>query len=186
MNKERSSTATATTIATAPTQQQHQTRCPLRSNNSWKHGYSTTKSKNYTCSILSVTSSALLVRICVVSVLVMVGVITPSLTTTTITTSWWNHPIPTCLVVVQAKSSLPKAQRRVTTTTPMVPSTTKTRSFHGLAPHKTRNARKAQALQKSHPVPHEEELMSGPTAIANVLADLCPHGMLPIGTYIFI
>jgi hypothetical protein len=30
---------------------------------------------------------------------------------------------------------------------------------------------------------HEEELMSGPTAIANVLADLCPHGMLPIGTY---
>ena len=31
---------------------------------------------------------------------------------------------------------------------------------------------------------HEEELMSGPTAIANVLADLCPHGMLPIGTYV--
>lgn len=24
--------------------------------------------------------------------------------------------------------------------------------------------------------------MSAPTAIANVLADLCPHGMLPIGT----
>ena len=33
---------------------------------------------------------------------------------------------------------------------------------------------------------HEEELMSGPTAIANVLADLCPHGMLPIGTYVFL
>lgn len=31
---------------------------------------------------------------------------------------------------------------------------------------------------------HEEDLMSAPTAIANVLADLCPHGMLPIGTYI--
>lgn len=30
---------------------------------------------------------------------------------------------------------------------------------------------------------HAEELMSAPTAVANVLADLCPHGMLPIGTY---
>jgi len=30
---------------------------------------------------------------------------------------------------------------------------------------------------------HAEELMSAPTAIANVLADLCPHGMLPIGTH---
>ena len=29
---------------------------------------------------------------------------------------------------------------------------------------------------------HAEELMSAPTAVANVLADLCPHGMLPIGT----
>ena len=29
---------------------------------------------------------------------------------------------------------------------------------------------------------HEnQELMSASTAIANVLADLCPHGMLPIG-----
>jgi hypothetical protein len=27
----------------------------------------------------------------------------------------------------------------------------------------------------------EQHLMSGPTAVANVLADLCPHGMLPIG-----
>lgn len=31
---------------------------------------------------------------------------------------------------------------------------------------------------------HHGELMSAPTAIANVLADLCPHGMLPIGTYV--
>ena len=30
---------------------------------------------------------------------------------------------------------------------------------------------------------HENELMSPSTAVANVLADLCPHGMLPIGTY---
>jgi hypothetical protein len=30
-------------------------------------------------------------------------------------------------------------------------------------------------------VHHAEELMSAPTAVANVLADLCPHGMLPIG-----
>lgn len=29
---------------------------------------------------------------------------------------------------------------------------------------------------------HEDHLMSAPVAIANVLADLCPHGMLPIGT----
>jgi acyl dehydratase len=30
---------------------------------------------------------------------------------------------------------------------------------------------------------HHVEEMSATTAIANVLADLCPHGMLPIGTY---
>jgi hypothetical protein len=30
---------------------------------------------------------------------------------------------------------------------------------------------------------HAGELMTAPTAIANVLADLCPHGMLPIGMY---
>lgn len=29
---------------------------------------------------------------------------------------------------------------------------------------------------------HEDHLMSVPVAVANVLADLCPHGMLPIGT----
>jgi hypothetical protein len=28
---------------------------------------------------------------------------------------------------------------------------------------------------------HDRELMSSTTAVANVLADLCPHGMLPIG-----
>ena len=39
---------------------------------------------------------------------------------------------------------------------------------------------KAKAPPAHH---HEEELMSAPTAVANVLADLCPHGMLPIGKY---
>ena len=33
-----------------------------------------------------------------------------------------------------------------------------------------------------HHAHEEKHLMSGPTAVANVLADLCPHGMLPIGT----
>ena len=37
---------------------------------------------------------------------------------------------------------------------------------------------------KDHHHHHVEELMSAPTAIANVLADLCPHGMLPIGMFI--
>lgn len=37
---------------------------------------------------------------------------------------------------------------------------------------------KVASHQDSHG-PHE--LMSAPTAVANVLADLCPHGMLPIG-----
>jgi hypothetical protein len=36
----------------------------------------------------------------------------------------------------------------------------------------------AQAPAQAH---HAEELMSAPTAVTNVLADLCPHGMLPIG-----
>jgi hypothetical protein len=39
------------------------------------------------------------------------------------------------------------------------------------------------SVTKETPVSlHVTELMSGPTAIFNVLADLCPHGMLPIGT----
>jgi hypothetical protein len=38
---------------------------------------------------------------------------------------------------------------------------------------------KAKATANNHH--HEEHLMSAPVAIANVLADLCPHGMLPIG-----
>lgn len=38
--------------------------------------------------------------------------------------------------------------------------------------------KRASALTaESH---HHGELMSAPTAVANVLADLCPHGMLPI------
>jgi len=28
---------------------------------------------------------------------------------------------------------------------------------------------------------HEEHLMTPATAVANVLADLCPHGMMPLG-----
>jgi hypothetical protein len=30
----------------------------------------------------------------------------------------------------------------------------------------------------------EPELMTASTAVMNVLADLCPHGMLPIGTFV--
>jgi hypothetical protein len=37
--------------------------------------------------------------------------------------------------------------------------------------------------QEHHSKEKEHELMSATTAIANVLADLCPHGMLPIGTF---
>jgi amino acid permease len=40
-----------------------------------------------------------------------------------------------------------------------------------------------RVLTKKHvatSVGHDDELMSSPTAVANVLADLCPHGMLPI------
>lgn len=40
-----------------------------------------------------------------------------------------------------------------------------------------------EATKVAPPKPHsshEEELMSPATAVANVLADLCPHGMLPI------
>lgn len=38
-----------------------------------------------------------------------------------------------------------------------------------------------KSLAQGHPHHAAEELMSAPTAVANVLADLCPHGMLPIG-----
>jgi hypothetical protein len=40
-----------------------------------------------------------------------------------------------------------------------------------------------QQQQQQHNHHHQKELMSASTAVANVLADLCPHGMLPIGTY---
>ena len=40
---------------------------------------------------------------------------------------------------------------------------------------------KKPAKGVKHDEPHHTELMSAPTAVANVLADLCPHGMLPIG-----
>ena len=60
---------------------------------------------------------------------------------------------------------------------------TKNPSSFNRAPFKkgiptTKSVVKPKSLHSHH---HEEELMSGPTAIANVLADLCPHGMLPIG-----
>ena len=48
---------------------------------------------------------------------------------------------------------------------------------------KKKNVKIQQATLAQAAAPHhEEELMSVPTAVANVLADLCPHGMLPIGT----
>ena len=88
----------------------------------------------------------------------------------------WN--IPTW-GVVQAKQSSSSSSRIV------VPST---RHHHNSRPKSpitqpsSMTKRVSSNVKSSHH--HEEELMSGPTAIANVLADLCPHGMLPIGTYV--
>ena len=72
------------------------------------------------------------------------------------------------LTVVHAKPRLAASKAIIRTTTKGIP------SLH----HKTSSVGPKSTSNSNH---HEEELMSGTTAIANVLADLCPHGMLPIG-----
>lgn len=70
--------------------------------------------------------------------------------------------------VVNAKPKIAASKAIIRTTTKWIPTLHSKSS--SVAPKSTSN--------HNH---HGEELMSGPTAIANVLADLCPHGMLPIG-----
>jgi hypothetical protein len=72
----------------------------------------------------------------------------------------------------QVTSIVPK--KALTITRPTIPS--KLRQLH------SSSSSSKQVQQQHEHNAHSEELMTAPTAVANVLADLCPHGMLPIGT----
>ena len=91
----------------------------------------------------------------------------------------WN--IPTWGVVHAKQSSSSSSSSRI-----VMPSTRhhhhNSRPKSPITQPSSKIKRASSNVKSSHH--HEEELMSGPTAIANVLADLCPHGMLPIGTYV--
>ena len=109
------------------------------------------------------TTKTLILRVCIVAVTVVA--------TITIHSTFVHAKQP-----LSSKNRATKVPSTIISRTPI----TKKR-LPVVAFTKTKAVIKTKSTDSHHHQHHEEELMSGPTAIANVLADLCPHGMLPIG-----